>query len=57
EVTPESLRAAGLVKRAGDKIKVLGDGELTKPLTVRANAFSKTAEQKILAAGGKAEVI
>ncbi|MDK2785168.1 MAG: large subunit ribosomal protein [Bacillota bacterium] len=57
EVTPESLCAAGLIKRAGEKVKVLGDGELTKPLTVRANAFSKTAEQKILAAGGKAEVI
>lgn len=57
EVTPETLQAAGLVKHADERIKVLADGDLTKPLTVRAHAFSKAAQEKIAAAGGKAEVI
>lgn len=57
EVTPETLRAAGLVKHPDDKVKILATGELTKPLTVRVHAFSKAAEEKIAAAGGKAEVI
>lgn len=56
-VTPEELKKAGLVKAEKSGIKILGDGELNKQLTVRANKFSKTAEEKILASGGKVEVI
>jgi large subunit ribosomal protein L15 len=55
-VTPELLRKAGVVKR-GEMIKVLGDGELKAPLTVQAHKFSKSAQEKIAQAGGKAEVI
>lgn len=47
----------GLVKRSFDKIKILGNGELTKSLTVKAHMFSKSAIEKIQVAGGKAEVI
>jgi len=53
----EALGKAGLVKKLADGIKVLGDGELTKALTVRAHKFSKSAVEKIEKAGGKAEVI
>lgn len=53
----ETLGQAGLVKALGDGIKILGDGELTKALTVKAHKFSKSAVAKIEAAGGKAEVI
>jgi large subunit ribosomal protein L15 len=56
EVTPETLRAAGLAKRK-DPIKVLGRGEISKKLTVRAHAFSATAKEKIEKAGGTAELI
>ena len=58
-VTPELIFQAGLVKKskAKDGIKILGDGELTAKLTVKAHKFSKTAAEKIEAAGGKAEVI
>ena len=56
EVTPQTLREAGLAKRI-HPVKVLGRGELTKKLTVRAHAFSATAREKIEAAGGSAEVI
>ncbi|NLW17342.1 MAG: 50S ribosomal protein L15 [Firmicutes bacterium] len=56
-VSIATLREAGLVKAEKDGVKILGDGELTKSLTVQANAFSKSAEEKITAAGGKAEVI
>ena len=52
-----ALKEAGLIKKILDDVKVLGDGELTKKVTVRANAFSAAAKQKIEAAGGKAEVI
>ena len=55
-VNQEAILAAGLVKKPLDGIKVLGDGELTKKLTVEAAAFSKSAKQKIEEAGGKAEV-
>lgn len=47
----------GLIKRNFDKVKILGNGELTKNLTVKAQMFSKSAVQKIESAGGKAEVI
>ena len=56
EVTPETLRAAGLAKRR-HPVKVLGRGELSKKLTVRAHAFSATAREKIEAAGGTADVL
>jgi large subunit ribosomal protein L15 len=56
EVTPETLRAAGLAKRR-HPVKVLGRGELTKKLTVRAHAFSASAKEKIEKAGGTAEVV
>ncbi len=55
-VTVESLREAGLVKNPRDGVKVLGKGELTKKLTVSVDAASKTAIEKIEAAGGKIEV-
>lgn len=48
---------AGLVKEVLDGIKILGDGELTKALTVQAHKFSKSAQEKIEAAGGKVEVL
>ncbi len=57
EVTVETLVAAGLVKDVQDGIKVLGNGELTKKLTVKAAAFSASAKEKIEKAGGKAEVV
>ncbi|MCQ2551688.1 MAG: 50S ribosomal protein L15 [Clostridia bacterium] len=57
EVTQAVLEEAGVVKQVKDGIKILGDGQLTKKLTVKANKFSKTAVEKIEAAGGKAEVI
>jgi len=57
-VTAESLKAAGIIKKLNDGIKVLGRGDLTaKNLTVQAAKFTKSAEEKISAAGGKAEVI
>ena len=56
-VDTEALKKAGLVKKIGDGIKVLGNGTLEKNLTVKAHKFSKTAVEKIESAGGKAEVI
>ena len=53
----QALVESGLVKKTLDGVKVLGNGELTKSLTVKANAFSESAKQKIEAAGGKAEVV
>lgn len=57
EVTPEAMFALGFMRHQDELIKVLGDGELTKSLTVRAHKFSRTAVQKIEAAGGTAEVL
>jgi large subunit ribosomal protein L15 len=57
DVTPELLRERGLVREKRARIKVLGRGDVTKKLTVRAHKFSETAAQKIAAAGGVAEVI
>ena len=57
EVTPELLKEAGLAKKVLDGIKILGNGNLEKALTVKAHKFTKVAEEKISAAGGKAEVI
>lgn len=56
-VTPESMRERGLAHSASRLIKILGDGELTAALTVRAHAFSRSAEEKIARAGGKVERI
>ncbi|MCS6858727.1 MAG: 50S ribosomal protein L15 [Abditibacteriales bacterium] len=56
-VTPELLKERGVIKQVRDGVRVLGKGELTKPLTVRAHHFSASALQKIEAAGGTAEVI
>jgi large subunit ribosomal protein L15 len=56
-VTPRTLVEAGLVKHKTWLVKILGDGELTRPLVIQAHKFSKSAEAKIQAAGGRAEVI
>jgi len=56
-VGPEELHARGIVKKLGDGLKVLGDGELEVALTVRAHKFSRGAVEKIEAAGGRVEVI
>ena len=56
-VTVDALIEAGIVKNPRDGVKILGNGELTKKLTVQANAFSAGAKEKIEALGGKAEVI
>ncbi len=56
EVTPESLRAAGLATRR-DPVKILGRGEISKKLTVRAHGFSASAKEKIESAGGSVELI
>ncbi len=57
EVTPDSLREKGLATRKQIPVKVLGQGELSKALTVRAHAFSKAAREKIEAAGGTVQLI
>ena len=56
-VSVETLLEKGIVKNPRDGVKILGNGELTKKLTVQANAFSASAKEKIEALGGKAEVI
>jgi large subunit ribosomal protein L15 len=57
EVTLEALRAKGLATRKGIPVKVLAKGEITKPLTVHANAFSAAARERIEAAGGTAQLL
>ena len=57
EVTVESLLASSAISKAGDGVKILGNGELTKKITVKVNAVSETAKSKIEAAGGKVEVV
>jgi large subunit ribosomal protein L15 len=57
KVTPEVLIERGLVRRLGDGVKILGEGELKLPLHVSAHRFSKSAVQKIQQAGGTAETI
>ena len=56
-VDVEAIKAAGIISHCKYGIKFLGNGEVTKKLTVKASAFSETAKQKIEAAGGKAEVV
>ena len=57
EVTVATLIENGIIKNPRDGVKILGNGELTKKLTVKVNAFSESAKAKIEAAGGNAEVI
>ncbi len=57
EVTVASLLESGIINKVADGVKILGNGEITKKLTVKVNAVSKAAEEKIVAAGGKVEVI
>ena len=57
KVSVEALIEAGIVKNPRDGVKILGNGELTKKLNVKADAFSASAKEKIEALGGKAEVI
>lgn len=56
-VTPESLRGAGLVRKSRGQVKILGRGDVTVALNVKAHAFSETAKAKITAAGGTVEVL
>ena len=56
-VDPVALIEEGILKNVRDGVRILGNGELTKKLTVKANGFTKTAENKIKAAGGEVEVI
>ena len=56
-VSIETLKEAGIIKNPKDGVKILGNGELTKKLTVQVNAYSESAKEKIEALGGKAEVI
>ena len=56
-VTPQLLMEKGIIKKEKDGVKILGNGELNTKLTVKAHKFSKAAQEKIEAAGGKAEVI
>jgi large subunit ribosomal protein L15 len=56
-VTIDAMKEVGIIKNPKDGVKILGYGELTKKLTVQANAFSATAKEKIESLGGKAEVI
>jgi len=57
EIGPDELRSAGLVRKRDKLVKVLGEGDISKKVTVRAHAFSEAARQKIEGAGGSAEVI
>ena len=57
EITPEVLRKAGMVSSKNALVKVLGQGALSKPLTVHAHRFSKSAQEKIEKAGGKVQVV
>ncbi len=57
EVTAELLKEAGVIRKINDGVVVLGNGNLTKKLTVKASRFTKSASEKIEALGGKAEVI
>lgn len=56
-VTVEALKNAGLIKKTLDGVKIMGNGDLTRKLTVQANKFTESAKQKIEALGGKAEVV
>jgi len=57
EFTPERLIELGVIKSVGDGLKILGSGEVARPIQVQAHLFSKSAQEKIQAAGGSAKVI
>ncbi len=57
EITPEALIEAGLIKRSDKAVAILGDGEISTALTVKAHRFSKSAQEKIEGAGGSVEVL
>lgn len=57
EIGPEEFAKAGLIKSAKKPVKILGGGEISIPLTVKAHSFSKSASEKLVASGGKIEVI
>ena len=57
EVTPKELLQVGLIKSSKHQVKILGDGDIDRPLAVKANKFSAAAEKKIVAAGGKVEAL
>lgn len=57
EITPEKLVAAGIIKSKSKPIKILADGDINHPITVKANKFSASAKAKIEAAGGKVEEV
>jgi large subunit ribosomal protein L15 len=57
EFTPDRLLSLGVIKSLHDGLKVLGSGEVTRPIQVQAHVFSKSAQEKIRAAGGSAQVI
>jgi large subunit ribosomal protein L15 len=56
-IGPDELRAAGLVRKKAELFKILGDGDVGRPVTVRAHAFSKSAREKIEAGGGSVEIL
>ena len=56
-ITPEFLITEGIVKKILDGVKILGDGEISKPISVKAHAFSASAKEKIIKAQGKVEII
>ena len=56
-IGPDELRAAGLIRKKANLVKILGDGEIGRAVTIRAHAFSKSAREKIEAAGGNVEVL
>ncbi len=55
EITPEVLKNAGLVRKSGSMVKILGDGDVQKALNIKAHAFSRSAKEKIVNAGGTLE--
>ncbi len=57
EITAEVLKEPGVISKICDGVVILGNGEITKPLTIKAKKFTKSAEEKIVAAGGKVQVI
>ena len=57
EVSPETLASAGIIKKATDRVAILADGEIDRPLNVKAHRVSKNAQSKIKAAGGTVEII
>ncbi len=57
EITPELLQSVGLIKKVTDPVVILGDGDLSVSITVKAHRFSKSAQEKIEAAGGKIEIL